>query len=382
MIITSFVELLNIHGGLPMQLSNELSRRINESLGWDKRRIACFIKMLLAIMMVQSINLKKIACAMTGKAHRDSSYRRLQRFFSGFRLNYNHIAQLIVNLFLLSDSPRYLVLDRTNWCWGKCDINILFLCVAYRGVALPLFWLVLNKRGNSSTTERIALVQRFLSVFGSRWVAGILGDREFIGKRWFSYLEKKEIAYYFRIKKDANTLNSNGKGIDISWLFHNLKLYEPRIIKGKKPIYGHAVFIAGMRIEKDFLIIATNRSPDTAISIYKKRWEIETLFGCLKSKGFYFEDTRMTKRDRIKKLVAVLAIAFCLAHATGEWSHRHEKVIKLKKHGRLQESFFRRGLDKIKEALFKRGQQLRHLASVFRQCFEQNPQPGLKTVVS
>ena len=145
-------------------------------------------------------------------------------------------------------------------------MNILFLCVAYRGVAIPLFWLVLNKRGNSSTRERIALIQRFVSVFGSTWIAGILGDREFIGNDWFSYLEKKEIPYYFRIKKDANTTNSNGKGIDVSWLFNNLSAHESRIIKGKKPIYGHNVYLAGMRIEGDFLIIATNQEASGAIN--------------------------------------------------------------------------------------------------------------------
>ncbi len=360
-----------------MRAINELSRRINQSLDWDKRRINCFAKMVVALVMVQSVNLKKLACAIYGSANRDSSYRRLQRFFSGFRINYNDIALLLVNLFSLNQTKRYLVLDRTNWKWGKTNINILFLCVVYRGAAIPIFWLMLNKQGNASTRERIALVQRFISVFGTDWVCGILGDREFIGKAWFSYLDKQGIAYYFRIKKDANTTNRNGKTIDVCWLFFNLKRNEQKIIKGTKPIYGHQVYLAGMLIKDDYLIIATNQNPNSAIEIYGKRWQIETLFGCLKTKGFYFEDTRILKRDRIKKLIALLAIAFCWAHVTGEWSHRHEKTIRIKKHGRLQESYFRRGLDKIKECLFQGGQKLRHLATLIGKVFDQHPQPGL-----
>lgn len=236
---------------------------------------------------------------------------------------------------------------------------------------------MLNKRGNSSTRERIELMQHFISVFGKNWVSGLLGDREFIGKKWFAYLDNQEIAYYFRTKKDANTTNRNGKGIDVNWLFHGLKLQTPRIIKSKKLIYGHKLYLAGMRITKDYLIIATNREPENAIEIYAKRWQIETLFGCLKSKGFYFEDTRILKRERIKKLIALLSISFCWAHVTGEWSHRHEKTIPVKKHDRLQESYFRRGLDKIKEYLFQRGQRLRNLITIFRQCFDQHPQSGL-----
>jgi hypothetical protein len=68
--------------------------------------------------------------------------------------------------------------------------NRLFL----QNAAIPLFWLMLNKKGNSSTRERIALMQRFISVFGKDWIAGLLGDREFIGKQWFSYLDKVERA--------------------------------------------------------------------------------------------------------------------------------------------------------------------------------------------
>ena len=98
-----------------------------------------------------------------------------------------------------------------------------------------------------------------------------------------------------------------------------------------------------MRIDEDYLIIVTNVKPDAAqpeqaIKIYAIRWEIETLFGCLKSKGFHFEDTHIVNRDRIKKLIAVLAIAFCWAHLTGEWRHQYEKTIRLKKHGRPQYS--------------------------------------------
>jgi len=59
------------------------------------------------------------------------------------------------------------------------------------------------------------------------------------------------------------------------------------------------------------------------------------------------------------------------------WSHRHEKTILLKKHGRLQESYFRRGLDKLKECLFKGGRKYRHVARILAQCFTSHPQPSL-----
>ena len=157
--------------------------------------------------------------------------------------------------------------------------------------------------------------------------------------------------------------------------FHGLALHQQKVIQGRKPVYGNLVYVAGMKIEKDYLIIVTNGSPEDAIKIYAERWQIETLFGCLKSKGFNFEDTRLIKRERIKKLVAVLALAFCYAHLAGEWSHRHESAIRLKKHGRLQESYFRRGLENIKEAIFKGGQKLRKICRIIAECCKNHPQP-------
>ena len=86
-----------------------------------------------------------------------------------------------------------------------------------------------------------------------------------------------------------------------------------------------------MRLEgNEFLIVLTSDSPECALADYARRWEIETLFGCLKTRGFRFEDTHLTDPDRVSKMVALLAIAFVWAHQTGEWLHQ-QRPIPLKK---------------------------------------------------
>ena len=50
----------------------------------------------------------------------------------------------------------------------------------------------------------------------------------------------------------------------------------------------------------ELLIVATDELSGFAIKTYGLRWEIETLFACLKSKGFNFEDTHITKPERIE----------------------------------------------------------------------------------
>ena len=174
-----------------MELINELQVSLNGYFGWNKARMACFVNMLLALIVTRATNLNKLACAFASDAQQLSRYRRLQRFFANFKIDYDLVAGFIYGL----------------------------------------------------------------------------------------------------------------------------------------------------------------------------RWEIETLFGCLKGRGFNFEDTRITNRERIKKILVLLAVAFCWAHKTGEW--RHEiKPIKIKMQGRAAVSLFRYELDYRVDAVLK----LFYQPDLFKTC--------------
>jgi hypothetical protein len=110
-----------------MDCINELRDSLNVHLGWNKARITCFVNMLLALLTVRTVNLNKLACVIIGETQLLSRYRRIQRFFAGFTLNYTQIAGFIFKLFFISDGQWYLSMDRTNWRWGNSDINILML---------------------------------------------------------------------------------------------------------------------------------------------------------------------------------------------------------------------------------------------------------------
>jgi len=335
-----------------MKPNNKLVTILKAELRWDKRRIECFVQMLLALMVVQTVNLTKIANQIPTKVRGSNKYRRLQRFFQGCRIDYDTVALFIFRLFRFGNNKIYLSMDRTNWKLGKKNINVLFLGIVYRGIAVPIYWLVLNKQGNSSTRERIALVNRFVKIFGKDCIAGLLADREFIGKEWFNWLSQTGIAFFIRIKGDANTTDKRDKTIDVSWLFYKLKAGEKLSIAGPKTIYGTKVFVSGGRSpDGELMIIVSNIETDEAIEIYLLRWQIEVLFQALKGRGFNFEDTHVIDRNKIKKLIVLLAIAFCWAHRSGEWHCENKEPIKLKKHGRKAKSIFRCGLDVIHTAL-------------------------------
>jgi hypothetical protein len=56
------------------------------------------------------------------------------------------------------------------------------LGVVHEGVAFPLVWTMLDKKGNSNYKERINLLQEFREIFPEVVVDYITGDREFIKK--------------------------------------------------------------------------------------------------------------------------------------------------------------------------------------------------------
>jgi len=58
-----------------------------------------------------------------------------------------------------------LCIDRTNRKLGQADINILMLGITYQGVAFPLLFKMLNKRGNSNTCERVEIIEHFIQMW-------------------------------------------------------------------------------------------------------------------------------------------------------------------------------------------------------------------------
>ena len=73
------------------------------------------------------------------------------------------------------------------------------------------------------------------------------------------------------------------------------------------------------RLEEESFLILVGREvdPGSMLDLYRKRWEIETLFAALKSRGFGLEDTHMTEPDRIRKLLGMLALTYSWTRIIG-----------------------------------------------------------------
>jgi len=349
-------------------LLNALTSCLREAMPMYKTRFETFCVLVFGVLTSRTVNLTHIAALFPGDAEVSSNYRRLQRFFAEVSFDFDALARFIVRFMGIENMRWKVALDRTNWKFGRTHINILVLAIVHQGVAIPLLWTVLGRAGNSSTKCRTALLKRFFRIFGTDKIAELTGDREFVGEDWMGFLLDHNIPFILRLREDF-IITWEGRQYTLYSLLRRLRKGRgSRILRncilGKDPgPDSPCVDLACKRLASgELLILATNTAPEKALANYRNRWQIEdfssglslalfeALFAACKTRGFNFEDTHLTRSIRIKKMIAVLAIAFCWSHRTGEKKNA-EKPIPTKKHGRKAQSIFRYGFDKLRQLL-------------------------------
>lgn len=225
------------------------------------------------------------------------------------------------------------------------------LSIAYRGIAIPLFWIVLNLEGNSRAEDRIDLLKRVVERLGVGRIEALLADREFIGTHWFRFLVEQKIPFIIRVKQ--NSMVAIGESGKLSLGSLRKWLSREKVVNHPINLWGLSlhVSIEKRRGAKEQMIVVSNFKFEDPLGMYRRRWEIETMFGCLKTRGFRMEDTHITDPDKIEKVIFVLAIAFCWAYRMGDIRDQIQ-AIEVKTHGRRASSLFREGLNLIRRAIF------------------------------
>lgn len=333
----------------------ELVSIFTNILGWHKARVKFLSGLIIAMIKLQTINFVKLSQGFESTAQVQSNLRRIQRFFADFVINEETIAQLLFAM-LPTKSPQRLCLDRTNWKFGKTNINILMLSVAYKGVSFPLIWKLLPKRGNSNYQDRTELMTRYVKLFGLDSIASLMADREFIGEDWFDELILHKVPFYIRLRANL-WVNVPGKGDKkVFWLFNDLPLNQARYYDKLISYRGRYLSLCGMKILNrknniEFVIIASYKRDYNALSEYRHRWQIETMFRAFKTSGFNLEQTHLQNIERISKLIAIVSIAFVWVYKVGIYINDNVKKIEIKKHGRRAMSFFKCGLNFFAHAL-------------------------------
>lgn len=276
-----------------------------------------------------------------------SNETRIQDFFREVDLDYRLLAQLLLTLLPATGKLR-LCLDRTEWDFGQCQVNILLVTVGRGEFQLPLYWELLdNRSGNSSTADRIALLQVCVQVLGRHRIGLVLGDREFVGHAWLKWLKDNGLNFIMRLPKHHQLTLPDGRRQAVAALGlapGQVRRFDQCQVDG---LWGQ-VWVKALA-EGDFLFLFGNVGLAYRGQLYAKRWSIEQCFQNLKGRGFNLEVSHLRCHHKLRKLVALVSLAYALCLSVGTVAHHKNQSLARKNHGYRATSLSRHGLNILRQ---------------------------------
>lgn len=303
-----------------------------------------FIK---ALVKTRNVQFPELATELNDEVKEESNERRIQAFFKEVSIDYQKVA-LLLSLFLPSGKLT-LSIDRTEWDFGRCQVNILCITACVGKVGLPLYFEMLdNNSGNSNWQDRIDLLKKCVALLGKERISTVVMDREFIGQKWLYWLQKEQIPFCVRVPAHHSITLRNGEVYQAEELIttQTARYFQNAIVDGvrvnvavKRLTNGEMLYVIGTHFAKEL------------VSLYRQRWTIEVFFQCLKGRGFNLEGSHLRCLSKWKKLFALVCIAFAICLSIGKNYIEKTQNIRLKKHGYPAKSTFRRGLDWFRKYL-------------------------------
>jgi hypothetical protein len=180
-------------------------------------------------------------------------------------------------------------------------------------------WQTVNQKGNAKAREHLRIIKRLLAEIGKQHIAEIYGDREFASQELFSFLLAERIDFRIRLKTSYLV-----GGISFKTRWRNLA--ERVKLKGKKAVavFGLEVYVSCVKLKKagrtEYLIVASGKRSKDALAEYKVRWAIETMFGCLKSRGFEMEETQSRGHQENQQVIDVIGSGI----VSGDFDRRNQ----------------------------------------------------------
>jgi hypothetical protein len=297
------------------QVFANLITQLQRDLPWEPlTRLVNLAAVAVGILGSKSLQLGQIVTALPLAGTRDTLKKRVQRFMKNpgvtVEVYYEPLARRILQRLATGGARIHLTVDRTEWG----DFNILYICVGWRGRALPLLWAMLG-RGASSFAEQRALLEVIAAWLPKGARVLLLGDREFgtgvlaqwaLPQGWDLCLRLRAHEYVRRTGEFS---------------FEML----PLLVPGERRFWPHVAFTQKHVVEdlnlamywaptaaEPWYLITTEPTCKLACASYAKRFRIEEMFKDFKNtgRGFGLELTGVRHADRLARLLLALALVY------------------------------------------------------------------------
>jgi hypothetical protein len=261
----------------------------------------------------------------------DVKAQRVRRFLSNPKISPQRVLPLLIHLLrpLLQRLPELILsMDRTHWKKRQRHVNILMVSVYFEGRAIPLFWAVWDRAGNSSYAQWKTVLSPVMAEFQKQaWCAQIpiivVADREFASPRIAQWLKTTyHVDSVLRLKR-SEYLCDQDQAIQLATLLQHFprattRHYRQIAITKTNNFLMNVTIAWDAQYDEPLIVAATSEGADQAVAAYEKRFGIEPMFKDHKSNGFDIEGTKVTDPKRIETLLIVMALAhvFCTSEGT------------------------------------------------------------------
>jgi hypothetical protein len=292
---------------------------------------AQFLLLTILLNLIQSekqVRLERLVRVFPYPITTESRRRKLQRFLDLPQLTISQIWFPLIThwltLYCRTGQTVSLAIDRSQW---GC-INLFMVSLIWERRAIPLYWSLLPKLGNSNLEEQTLVLQQVLPLF-KKYKVIVLGDREFCSVDLGDWLRTMGVSFCLRLKKNhcLETENLIWQRLDRLGVKPGTSLYFQGVkVRKTQPIAGFDIACKwkrdyrGVKVKDAWFILTDLGSLPKALAAYKQRMGIEEMFRDCKSGGYNLEGSGL-RGDRLIKMILLMALAYTWAIFQGTKIH-------------------------------------------------------------
>lgn len=308
-----------------LQLPELYSKHLKKQFSYSQYLILVILINLLQDL--HTVRLEEIARRFPLPIQLRSRVKKIQRFLSLSQFNIKILWFPILESWIKSEwQPNktiYLVIDRSQWR----RINLLMVSMVYDKRAIPVYFFLLPKKGNSNLTQQKQVLEPALSLLKEYQII-VLGDREFCGVELAKWLSQEEQVYLsLRLKKNEYVELEEQIWFQLSDLvcepgmscyYQGIKVTKTKGFSGFNLAAKYQRNYRNKSSKEPWYILTNLHSLAAATDAYAKRMGIEEMFRDLKLGGYNLEITQVSER-RLVATIILITLSYFISILAGQF---------------------------------------------------------------
>jgi hypothetical protein len=318
-----------------------------------------FLTLQILVWLLQvhrQVRIERLASSFPYPIKCESRRKKIQRFLIlpqlSLSLLWFPLIKKIIATQFKKGNKLIITIDRTQWK----NNNISMASIIWKKRALPIYWLLLSKKGSSNFYEQTATIRPVLRLL-KEYKLVVIGDREYRSTAFALWLTKNKIDFILRLNKNTlikprykkyQSLNSLEIKPGSKVLYDDVLVTE----KHQKNRFNVVIYwrrkYNNKQLPSPWYLLTNLKNKQEVIKIFSSRGGIEAMFRDCKSGGYNLEGSQ-ANQQRLTNLILLIAIAYtssCLMGLKIRNTGYQEYInrLKIESQNRPRHSYFWTGL--------------------------------------